>query len=177
MMTDQTKPPVKDNTSIKDSEFIVFYQEYLPRIYNFFRYRFGDDALAEDLTSTTFEKAWKKRDHYRRDLAAFSTWLFSIARRIAIDNYRKRQGDYPLEMLIRQAGRDELYETIQHQDDISRLTDLLQKLDGNDRELIALKYGAAITNRAIAHLTGISEANVGVRLFRIIAGLKAEWDK
>jgi DNA-directed RNA polymerase specialized sigma24 family protein len=37
------------------------YAEQLPRVYNFFRYRLGNDALAEDLTSRTFEKAWAAR--------------------------------------------------------------------------------------------------------------------
>lgn len=37
------------------------------------RYRVGDNLLAEDLTSETFEKAWRNRGNFRRDLAAFST--------------------------------------------------------------------------------------------------------
>src|SRR5437879_2999161 len=37
------------------------YREELPRIYNFFRYRVGNPATAEDLTSLAFEKAWRAR--------------------------------------------------------------------------------------------------------------------
>ena len=57
------------------------YSEQLPGVYNFFRYRVGDGPVAEDLTSITFEKAWRARHRYRRDLAGFATWLLSIARR------------------------------------------------------------------------------------------------
>src|SRR5438132_13040203 len=67
------------------------YAEELPRIYNFFRYRVGDGMLAEDLTAATFEKAWRARQRYRRNRAAFSTWLFTIARNVATDYYRRRQ--------------------------------------------------------------------------------------
>lgn len=51
------------------------YSEMLPRLYNFFRYRLGDDFLAEDLTATTFEKAWKHRHRYKKDLGGFETWM------------------------------------------------------------------------------------------------------
>jgi len=38
------------------------YAEQLPKVYNFFRYRLRDHAIAQDLTATTFEKAWRSRD-------------------------------------------------------------------------------------------------------------------
>ncbi|HEY9526387.1 MAG TPA: sigma factor [Anaerolineales bacterium] len=47
--------------SVGHVDFETVYQPELPRIYNFFRYRRGDDQLAEDLTAQTFEKAWKHR--------------------------------------------------------------------------------------------------------------------
>ena len=55
------------------------YAEELPRVLNFFRYRVGNAADAEDLTARTFEKAWRSRDRYRQDVAGFSTWLLTIA--------------------------------------------------------------------------------------------------
>ena len=67
------------------------YAEQLPRVYNFFRYRTGNDATAEDLTSRTFEKAWAARKRCRRDVAGLSTWLFSIARVVRLPALRDRQ--------------------------------------------------------------------------------------
>src|SRR5918993_1717001 len=67
------------------------YAEQLPRVLNFFRYRLGRTADVEDLTARTFEKAWRSRHRYRRDLAGFSTWLLTIARNVAIDHLRARQ--------------------------------------------------------------------------------------
>lgn len=51
--------------SVGNVDFETVYQTELPRIYNFFRYRVGDDQIAEDLTAETFEKAWKHRERYR----------------------------------------------------------------------------------------------------------------
>ena len=56
------------------------FRDELPRVFGYFRYRGFDRSTAEDLTSATFEKAWRARDRYRQDRAAVSTWLASIAR-------------------------------------------------------------------------------------------------
>jgi DNA-directed RNA polymerase specialized sigma24 family protein len=66
---------VSFRTSAREADWEALYRQELPRLYNCFRYRMRDDALAEDLTSVTFEKAWRARHQHRRDLAAFSTWL------------------------------------------------------------------------------------------------------
>src|SRR5689334_9343565 len=80
-----------------EPDWDAVYREQLPRVYNFFRYRFGNTADAEDLTSRTFEKAWRARHRYRRDVAGFSTWLLTIARNVGIDHIRARRLWVPLE--------------------------------------------------------------------------------
>jgi DNA-directed RNA polymerase specialized sigma24 family protein len=54
--------------SISAADFEDFYRAELPRVYNFFRYRVGDGPLAEDLTSETFEKAWRNRSRDRKSV-------------------------------------------------------------------------------------------------------------
>jgi DNA-directed RNA polymerase specialized sigma24 family protein len=54
-----------------EPDWDAVYAEQMPRVYNFFRYRFGASAVVEDLTARTFEKAWRARRGYRRDLAGF----------------------------------------------------------------------------------------------------------
>ena len=49
--------------------------------------------------------------------------------------------------------------------------------EAGERELVSLKYGAGVTNRAIAQLTGLSESNVGTILHRTIDALRARWDE
>lgn len=157
-------------------DFEELYHEHLPRIYNYFRYRVGDGPQAEDLTSKTFEKAWRNRRRYRRDLAAFSTWLFTIAQRVAVDHYRRQRPQASLDDV--QLSVDEnLEDRAQVLADIRRLSVLLPRLADRDRELVALKYGAGLTNRTIAGLTGLSESNVGVILHRALQMLRSEWEE
>src|SRR5436853_6656908 len=80
------------------------FAEQLPRIYNFFRYRVGPGPIAEDLTAITFEKAWTARERYSRDRAAFGTWLFAVARNVAVDHFRSTRVSVPLEEAADLAG-------------------------------------------------------------------------
>jgi RNA polymerase sigma-70 factor (ECF subfamily) len=159
-----------------DINWAEVYQTELPRVYNFFRYRVGHGPLAEDLTAQTFEKAWRNRDRYRHDLAAFSTWLFTIARRIALDHYRTPHPEIPLDTLARLVDVETVEGMAQQRADFARLTTLLARLADRDRELVALKYGAGLTNRAIARLSGLSESNVGTILHRVTQQLRAAWE-
>ncbi len=152
------------------------YREELPRIYNFFRYRFGNRSSAEDLTSVTFEKAWRARHRYRQERAAVSTWLLAIARNVAVDHLRQLRPEIPLDEAEAGARDDETPETAalrtsQHR----RLWSLLAALPAREQELLSLKYGAGATNRAIANLTGLSESNVGTILHRTVIALRASW--
>jgi RNA polymerase sigma-70 factor (ECF subfamily) len=151
------------------------YAETLPRVYNFFRYRFGNDAIADDLTSRTFEKAWTHRARYRRDLAGFATWLLTIARNVAVDHVRAQRPQLPLEAADHVAAPGTPHEDYARGADIERLRRLLKDLPAREQDLVALKYGAEATNRAIAALTGLSETNVGTILHRVVEQLRREW--
>ncbi|MBP8242619.1 MAG: sigma-70 family RNA polymerase sigma factor [Thermoflexales bacterium] len=154
----------------------AIYADNLPRVFRFFCYRVGDTAVAEDLTSTTFEKAWRNRDRYRRDEAGFQAWLFTIARNVANDHFRR----VPLSDSIDAAAdlpSPELTDAeFDRREQFRRLAALLLSLSPPERDLIALKYGTEMSNREIGRLLGLSESNVGTVLSRLVARLRARWD-
>lgn len=156
------------------------YRDQLPRVYNFFRYRVGDDTLAEDLTAATFERAYAHRDKYAHDLGAFSTWVFTIAQNLATDHFRRhavrRRTSVSLDDLPDFPADDDIEANTAQRHDIDKLAVLLEQLDPRERELIALKYGAELPHREIARLTGLSESNVGTTLHRLVRKLRAWWD-
>ena len=159
-----------------EPDWEAVYGEQLPRVYNFFRYRFGPSAEAEDLTAKTFEKAWRARHRYRRDVAGFATWLLSIARNVATDHVRARRVTLPLDAARSvPASARSPEDAVAAQSDADRLSQLLAQLPDRERELLALKYGAGMTNRAIAGVTGLSESNVGTIVHRSIQTLRERW--
>jgi RNA polymerase sigma-70 factor (ECF subfamily) len=152
------------------------YREEMPRVFSYFRYRGFERATAEDLTSATFEKAWRARGRYRRDRACVATWLLAIARNAAVDHLRRSRREVPIEDV---ALRDEATpeSAALRNAEIERLRALVGALPERERELVALKYGAGATNRAIATITGLGESNVGTILHRTIGTLRARWDE
>src|SRR4029079_18046819 len=152
------------------------YAEHLPRVLNYFRYRLGQATDVEDLTARTFEKAWRARHRYRRDLAGFSTWLLTIARNVATDHLRARHRHDPLDAAAGVPSPDHTPEQhVLRLSDAERLGALLATLEPRQRELIALKYGADVTNRAIAPATGLIESNVRTILHRAVETLRGQW--
>jgi RNA polymerase sigma-70 factor (ECF subfamily) len=161
----------------REEDWDALFTEQLPGVYNFFRYRVGAGPEAEDLTSITFEKAWRARHRYRRDLASFTTWLFTVARNVAVDHYRQRRPHVPLEAAAEVPGGSTPEENAERRSNVERLSALLARLPDRERELLSLKYGAGLTNRAIARTTGLSESNVGTILHRTVQELRAGWSE
>ena len=149
------------------------YHTLMPRLYNYFRYRLGNNDVAEDLTSTVFERAWQHRANYQDTLGNFEAWVFGIARNLVTDHLRQhrfnvvRLEDYeqlPLEYSVEK--------TVVQTLDLDWLRQAITTLTPREQELIALKYGAQFTNRQIAEMVDLSESNVGSILHRAIHKLR-----
>jgi RNA polymerase sigma factor (sigma-70 family) len=172
--------PAPDGRS-QGEVFTAFYAEYLPKVFRYVTYRVRDQHTAEDLTSTVFEKALAKFEDYSRRKAAFSTWIFTIARNTVIDHYRTSHPAAELspEMEEVLAGSDPTpEESTERAEEKLRLKYCLEQLSQVERDIIALKFGAEVTNRAIASQIRLSESNVGVIVFRAVRKLKGcfgEW--
>ena len=153
------------------------YEAQLPHIYSYFLVRTADRTLAEDLTSLTFEKAWRGRHGYRPERAPLTTWLLIIARNVAASHFRRpSSNELSLDGVDVLSPAIALDEAVQRQDDLARLRRLVADLPAREREIVALKYGAALTNREIARITGLRESNVGTLLHRTVQRLRAAWE-
>jgi RNA polymerase sigma-70 factor (ECF subfamily) len=161
--------------TVQDIDWDRVYADQLPRVYNYFRFRIRNQADVEDLTSRTFEKAWRSRAKYRHDLAGVSTWLFAIARNVAIDHMRAAVEHAPIEGVEEPMAASTPEVELACESDIARLNALAAELPDRERDLLAMKYGAALNNRAIAQLTDLSESNVGTILSRTVDKLRARW--
>jgi RNA polymerase sigma-70 factor (ECF subfamily) len=174
------RPPAVINLSTREL-FSRLYEENMPSIFRYLNYRVGNTAVAEDLTSTVFEKALTAFHTFNPDKSPAGAWLLSIARNTLIDYFRKnsRKQFLPLEMAAEVVdGAPLIAEELEKKEQADRLRFCLSKLSRHEQEMIALKFGAETKNRRIAAMLGLSESNVGTALFRAIAKLRncfQEW--
>jgi len=152
----------------------ALYTDHVGRIYNFFRYRTGDNTTAEDLTAATFEKAWRRRSQFRGSPEGFTAWLFTIARNTANDHFRKSPALVALEAVSHLAAPYSTAEQVEQESEFKRLVTALNRLPERERDILTLKYGADLNNRQIAQQLQLSESNVGTILNRTLQKLRSE---
>jgi RNA polymerase sigma-70 factor, ECF subfamily len=160
--------------------FVRLYDEYFPRVYNYVRYRCGDAATADDLAAQTFERALDRLKQYDPQRAPFGAWLFAIARNV-VNNYLRaetRRDWLPLEACDRQPDRGITpEESLIQVETQAELLAALVVLSDRERDLLSLKFAARLTNRRIGQITGLSEANVAVILYRALHRLRIALDE
>jgi RNA polymerase sigma-70 factor (ECF subfamily) len=69
--------------------FAELVEKYKQPVMNFVFRSLRDEIEAEDLAQNVFLQAWKSRSRYRQT-AKFSTWLFTIARNLCLNEIRRR---------------------------------------------------------------------------------------
>ncbi len=170
----------KEHQESNREVFARLYDEYLPRVYRYVHYKVNDVPLTEDLTSSVFEKALANFGRYSKDKAAFSTWIFAIARNAVIDYYRtsRRRETVELDDSFQPPSVDPSpQEVLEAKEERECLRLCIAKLSTEEQEIIHLKFGAELNNREIAKMTGLSESNVGTKLFRAVKKLRGSFQE
>lgn len=77
--------------SRSDEALSVLYDRYAPAIMGVVLRIVRDTAVAEDVVQETFWRIWDNGAAFQARKGKFSSWLFGIARNLAIDNWRRQQ--------------------------------------------------------------------------------------
>jgi RNA polymerase sigma-70 factor (ECF subfamily) len=155
---------------LSEDDFIHLYQSHLDRVFNYVRYRLGS-AEAEDVTADIFVHAWARRREYDPHRGTPGAWLWAIARNMVTDRLRRHRPRY-VELSADLAGRHNPPVEVEEEEEWRQVRGALVQLPAVDQEVIALRFGAGHTNRTIAELTGLSEANVAQRLRRALRKMR-----
>jgi len=152
--------------------FGVLYERTFPRVYAYVASLLRDRSSAEDVTAQAFERAYRKRRSYRPGRGSMDAWVFGIARNAALDELRRRKRRASLAVDPEDAGSP----TAEDQAELALRRETvraaLASLDGQERDLIALKFAGGLSNGEIARVLRVSESNVGTRLHRTITKLR-----
>jgi RNA polymerase sigma-70 factor, ECF subfamily len=152
--------------------FAELYERTFPRVYAYVASLLRDRSGAEDVTAQAFERAYRKRHLYRSTRGSTDAWLFGIARNAALDELRRRKRRATLqadpEDTAAPAPEDHAELAIRRE----TVRAAFAALDGQERDLIALKFAGGLSNGEIARVLRLSESNVGTRLHRSITKLR-----
>jgi RNA polymerase sigma-70 factor, ECF subfamily len=162
--------------STEAEAFEALYRRTFPRVYAYVAALLGERAAAEDATALAFERAYRKRRGFHASRGSREAWLFGIARNAALDELRRRKRGAALaaepEDLVAPGVEDQVDLVLRRE----TVRAALAKLDARERELVALKFMAGLSNAEIARVIGTSESNVGTKLHRTVNKLREACD-
>ena len=168
-------PPTADASAWE--RFEALYRSCRDDLYAYLVTLLRDPAAAEDVTALAFERAYRKRRTFDRRRGEERAWLFGIARNAALDELRRRRRLAALsadpEDPSLDAGPDGPEITLR----ATAVRAALAGLTGREREIIALKFHAGMSNAELARVLGVSESNAGTLLYRVIEKLRKACDE
>jgi RNA polymerase sigma-70 factor (ECF subfamily) len=171
----------------QDDAFERLYADHAQALFGFLRYRTGDPVLTEELMAETFERALRARRRFDPRRGSGKSWLCTIALNCLSDHARRRKSERralervavgvgfsseeELEEIDEAAGRE--LDQVTERDQLIKSLPLLSDAQ---REVIALRYGAGLTNPEIAKRTGESVTTIEGRIYRALRRLREAMD-
>lgn len=129
-----------------------------------------DQASAEDLAQDTFLRAWRNRSSFDAKKASVSTWLFTIARNLAlnkIDREARRKTDTTdVDSLVDTQGTQPLDDAHAQSQRKRIVHNALAEMDIGDRSVLALAYLRELTSIEAAQILECTPAAFRTRLTR-----------
>ena len=140
-------------------EFEALLEENRGAVERYVRYRVGSIADADDILQETFITAFSRFDRLR-NRESFKAWLVTIAKNKCVDHYRKRRDEISLEEIAEPALVQSRYGLAEQSD----VMDTIDRLAGNDRQILLLYYFEEMKQSEIARRLAIPLGTVKSRL-------------
>ena len=135
----------------------------------------GDRGQAEDIVQDTLVRAWQNRETLSADPGMLRPWLYTVARRVAIDAHRRRRAR-PSE--IGGDAADRVLESAADPADLETgldrivVLDALSALSAEHRDVIMQTYYAGRTVPEAATVLGVPAGTVKSRPFYALKALR-----
>jgi RNA polymerase sigma-70 factor (ECF subfamily) len=157
---------------MRDADFERLYEREAGGLYGFLAYRTGDGALAEDLLADTFERALRSRRGFDRRKGTERNWLYAIALNLLRDHARRAATEgRAVERSTSGAplSSESGAEAVELRDELQRA---LAGLAEEEREAIALRFGAELTVPEMAAVLSLPLSTVEGRVYRALRKLR-----
>lgn len=150
------------------------YDEHAQALFGFLVYRTGDRALAEDIVGDTFERALRARRRFDPRRGSEKTWLYSIALNLLRDHARRADAERRALERTATGSPPDTGNVVDVVDEREAIAVALAKLPPDEREAVALRYGADLSVPEVARATRQKLTTTEGRLRRGLAKLREE---
>lgn len=151
-----------------ENEFKNAISDLYPRLLrSISAYLAGSSVDAEDIVQETFLKAYRNLGSFEGKSGLY-TWLYTIARNLSIDEFRKRK----YEKNISSVSVDEFelesdsFETELEKENILNLRKAIAELPDLLKSVVIMKTVDGFSYEEIAEITGVNEQTLKNRMFR-----------
>ncbi len=157
-----------------ENAYVELVNRYKDRLTNFVFYFLRDEEHADDIVQETFIKLYEKK-HYYKEIAKFSTWIYTIARNLANTELRKKsrtkimylsqinndKKDYELK-----SNDPELNTNIENEFLLKEVHISIGKLPENYKSVIILRDIQGLSYEQISNIVGVPLGTVKSRINR-----------
>lgn len=137
---------------------IVLYQKYSSRVFSLLCRILEDNSIAEEVLQDTFYRLWTRVELFDATKGSLLSWLFTIARNIALDFKRKesRRGNLYVSLEGEQSGSSQ--SALLHQmalagnddNNTEAVREAMKQLPDEQRKVIELAYWEGLTQEELA---------------------------
>lgn len=155
---------------MREQDFERLFAEHADPLFGFLVYRTGDRALAEDVLADAFERVLTARRGFDRRRGTEKAWLYTIALNCLRDHARRAAvEERALERIGGAPDDGHGLEGAETRDEVGRLMAIL---DPEEREAVALRYGADLTVPEIARLLDVPLTTAESRVYRALRRMR-----
>lgn len=155
------------------ARFAPLYEKYHRQIFLFIFKRVKNEDLAGDITSRVFLKALLNIKKFKFQGFPLSSWLYRIASNEINMYFRKSKKTNEVEIM--ESDVIELMTEMKEGIDVNRqeqLIEALNELPLEQTQLIEYRFFEKMSFKEIGEITGVSEGNAKIRVYRVIDKLK-----
>lgn len=156
------------------SAFGRIYDHYIDRIFRYVYRDVQDEAVAQDITATTFEKALQGIARFQWRDAPFSAWLYAIARNEIHKQRRRQKWLVPLRWFTNKRSAFDVEHVISLSEQQRQLYVMLDRLSPRDRDVIVLRKLEGFSAEEVATILNCPKDDVYVRLSRAMKRLRQQ---
>lgn len=158
----------------RDRALPELYRRYERRLYGLGWRLLGDQGLAEELVQETFLRIWRTADRFDPERGTAPAFILSIARRLAIDLWRRPSSRPVQPEQEPPAAVDETIDRLLLQ---LAVRDALDSLPPAQREVIELSYHSDLTQTEVAARLGIPLGTVKSRAYHALRAFRRAADE